>query len=40
MKITKELLLAEMVKKYGSFSSFASVEFGYKPVEAKRKVVR
>ena len=37
MKVTKEVLLAEMVKKYGSFSSFASVEFGYKPVEAKRK---
>ena len=30
MKISKELILSELVKKYGSFSSFASSEFGYK----------
>lgn len=37
MKLTKEIILSELMKKYGSFSAFASSEFGYKLIESKRK---
>ena len=37
MKLTKDLLMSELVKKYGGFSAFASSEFGYKLVENKRR---
>ena len=37
MKLTKDLLMSELVKKYGGVSAFASSEFGYKLVENKRR---